>query len=54
MGLGGRVLFVGDAAAAVDAMSGEGIGQALQTGQWAAEAVIVARVAHRPAVAGRH
>jgi geranylgeranyl reductase family protein len=38
----GRVLFVGDAAAAVDAMSGEGIGQALQTGQWAAEAIVLA------------
>ena len=40
VGLGGRVLFVGDAAAAVDVMSGEGIGQALQTGAWAAEAVL--------------
>lgn len=35
----GRVLFVGDAAAACDPMTGEGIGQALQTGVSAAEAV---------------
>jgi len=35
----GRVLFVGDAAAAADQMTGEGIGQALATGTWAAEAV---------------
>ena len=36
----GRVLFVGDAAAAADPMTGEGIGQALATGTWAAEAII--------------
>jgi flavin-dependent dehydrogenase len=36
----GRVLFVGDAAAASDPMTGEGIGQALATGTWAAEAVL--------------
>jgi geranylgeranyl reductase family protein len=36
----GRVLFVGDAAAATDPMTGEGIGQALATGMWAAEAVV--------------
>ena len=35
----GRVLFVGDAAAATDAMTGEGIGQALLTGVLAGEAV---------------
>jgi len=39
-GARGRVLFVGDAAAAVDVMSGEGIGQAMQTGIWAAEGII--------------
>jgi geranylgeranyl reductase family protein len=38
----GRALFVGDAAAATDPMTGEGIGQALATGQWAAEAVLAA------------
>lgn len=36
----GRVLFVGDAAAATDPMTGEGIGQALATGTWAAEAIL--------------
>jgi flavin-dependent dehydrogenase len=35
----GRVLFAGDAAAATDPMTGEGIGQALATGIWAAEAI---------------
>jgi len=34
-----RALFVGDAAAATDPMTGEGIGQALSTGRWAAEAI---------------
>lgn len=34
-----RTLFVGDAAAATDPMTGEGIGQALLTGRWAAEAI---------------
>ncbi len=37
-----RTLFVGDAAAATDPMTGEGIGQALATGRWAAEAIIAA------------
>ena len=45
----GRVLFVGDAAAATDPMTGEGIGQALLTGRWAAEAII----AHGPDLAAR-
>ncbi|HEY2302249.1 MAG TPA: geranylgeranyl reductase family protein [Acidimicrobiales bacterium] len=35
----GRVLFVGDAARAPDSMTGEGIGQALETGQLAAAAI---------------
>jgi geranylgeranyl reductase family protein len=35
-----RVLFVGDAATATDALTGEGIGQALLTGRLAAEAII--------------
>jgi len=38
----GRVLFVGDAAAATDPLTGEGIGQALATGAWAAEAIVAA------------
>jgi len=36
-----RVLFVGDAAAATDVMTGEGIGQALMTGRMAAEAILL-------------
>lgn len=36
----GRALFVGDAAAATDPLTGEGIGQALLTGRLAAEAVL--------------
>ncbi|HEY4331897.1 MAG TPA: geranylgeranyl reductase family protein [Ilumatobacteraceae bacterium] len=38
----GRVLFVGDAATATDALTGEGIGQALLTGRLAAEAILAA------------
>lgn len=37
--LGGRVLFAGDAAGACDPMTGEGIAQALETGEQAARAV---------------
>jgi geranylgeranyl reductase family protein len=36
----GRALWAGDAAAAVDPMTGEGIAQALDTGTWAARAVL--------------
>jgi len=47
----GRVLWVGDAAAVTDPMTGEGIGQALQTGVLAAEAIMgrgsVAEIASR-------
>jgi geranylgeranyl reductase family protein len=39
---GGRALFVGDAARAADPMTGEGIGQALETGVVAAEAILAA------------
>jgi flavin-dependent dehydrogenase len=35
----GRVLFVGDAAAATDPMTGEGIGQAIETGREAVAAI---------------
>lgn len=38
----GRVIFVGDAATATDPMTGEGIGQALETGRLAAEAIVAA------------
>ena len=44
----GRVLWVGDAAAATDPMTGEGIGQALLTGMLAARAILE----RSPAVAG--
>jgi menaquinone-9 beta-reductase len=37
---GGRVLFVGDAARAVDPLTGEGIGQAMQTSQLAVDAFL--------------
>ncbi len=47
-----RVVFVGDAAAATDVMTGEGIGQALLTGRLAAESIIAAGAA-QPAVAAR-
>ena len=39
---GGRVLFVGDAVAATDPLTGEGIAQALLTGMLAAEAALAA------------
>jgi geranylgeranyl reductase family protein len=41
-GGGGRVLFAGDAARATDPMTGEGIGQALETGMAAADAILAA------------
>ena len=44
----GRVLWVGDAAAATDPLTGEGIGQALQSGVMAAESIL-AGGPHRPA-----
>ncbi|MBW3668508.1 MAG: geranylgeranyl reductase family protein [Actinobacteria bacterium] len=47
---GGRALFVGDAARATDPMTGEGIGQALETGVDAARSVLRAG-ALRPAMA---
>jgi geranylgeranyl reductase family protein len=39
VGLGGRVLFVGDAARACDPMTGEGIAQALETAELAARVI---------------
>ena len=41
-GASGRALFVGDAARATDPLSGEGIGQALETGVLAARAILAA------------
>jgi len=49
---GGRVLFVGDAAAATDPLTGEGIAQAMLTGRLAAAAVQEAGPL-RPVLAGR-
>lgn len=46
-----RALFVGDAIGATDPLTGEGIGQALQTGIWAAEAIVRAGT-HDPQKAG--
>jgi geranylgeranyl reductase family protein len=46
-GLGGRLLLAGDAARATDPMTGEGIAQALETGEVAARAVAAAG-RHRP------
>ena len=51
-GLGGRVLFAGDAARACDPMTGEGIAQALETGEVAAKAIAGAGP-HDPAAAAR-
>ena len=48
----GRTLFVGDATAATDPLTGEGIAQALLTGRLAAEAVLAAGP-DRPVLAGR-
>src|SRR5690606_3089698 len=48
----GRVLFAGDAVAADDVFTGEGIGQALLTGTLAAEAVLAAGP-HDPVAATR-
>jgi geranylgeranyl reductase family protein len=49
-GLGGRVLFAGDAARACDPMTGEGIAQALETAELAARAIMSAGP-HRPGAA---
>jgi len=49
-GLGGRVLFAGDAARACDPMTGEGIAQALETAELAAQAIVAAGP-DRPALA---
>ena len=42
----GRVLFIGDAVCATDTLTGEGIGQALETGIAAAEAIIAGSNPH--------
>jgi geranylgeranyl reductase family protein len=50
----GRALFVGDAARAPDPMTGEGIGQALETGVVAAEAILAAGALQPGAAATRY
>ncbi|CAN5804086.1 hypothetical protein BH24ACT3_BH24ACT3_05460 [soil metagenome] len=50
----GRVLFVGDAAAATDAMTGEGIAQALLTGIRAAESIVAAGPQRPDVVANKY
>jgi menaquinone-9 beta-reductase len=50
----GRVLFLGDAATATDPMTGEGIGQALETGRQAVAAIIGAGLDRPAAVAARY
>jgi geranylgeranyl reductase family protein len=51
---GGRALFVGDAAAATDPLTGEGIAQALLTGALAARAVVAAGDGTPAAAAARY
>lgn len=51
---GGRALFVGDAARAPDPMTGEGIGQALETAELAAAAVLAAGAARPADAAARY
>jgi geranylgeranyl reductase family protein len=50
----GRALFVGDAARAADPMTGEGIGQALETGVLAAEAILAAGATQPGVAAARY
>ncbi|MDQ6927883.1 MAG: geranylgeranyl reductase family protein [Actinomycetota bacterium] len=51
---GGRALFAGDAACATDALTGEGIAQALLTGERAAEAIVAAGPIDAPGAARRY
>jgi geranylgeranyl reductase family protein len=53
-GLGGRVLFAGDAARACDPMTGEGIAQALETAELAARAIATAGPDRPGAAAARY
>jgi geranylgeranyl reductase family protein len=50
----GRVLFTGDAARATDTLTGEGIGQALETGELAGQAIVVGGPCQPTAVAERY
>lgn len=49
-----RVLFIGDALAAADPMTGEGIGQAIETGRLAAEAVCAGSATDPTSVVGHY
>jgi geranylgeranyl reductase family protein len=51
---GGRALFVGDAAAAADPLTGEGIGQAFRTGHLAARAIVDAGALRPAGAAGAY
>lgn len=51
---GGRALFVGDAACATDALTGEGIAQALLTGERAGQAIVAAGPAYSQGAARRY
>ncbi len=53
-GLGGRVLFAGDAARACDPMTGEGIAQAIETAELAARAIATAGPHGPEAAAARY
>ena len=53
-GLGGRVLFAGDAARACDPMTGEGIAQAMETAELAARAIAAAGPYQPEAAARRY
>jgi menaquinone-9 beta-reductase len=53
-GLGGRVLFAGDAARGCDPMTGEGIAQALETAELAARAIASAGPCRPEAAAARY
>jgi menaquinone-9 beta-reductase len=52
--LGGRVLLVGDAARASDPLTGEGIGQALETGRLAAQSILAAGPVDPASAASRY
>ncbi|HEY3810795.1 MAG TPA: geranylgeranyl reductase family protein [Acidimicrobiales bacterium] len=53
-GVGGRVLFAGDAARACDPMTGEGIAQAMETAELAARAITTAGPDQPAAAAARY
>ena len=52
--VGPRTFFVGDAATATDPMTGEGIGQALETGMLAADAIVAAGALQPGVAAARY